>query len=275
MKRWIAPLAVAVATSIAVTGLGTAAGAQTGPISPIDALRRQLVENRGVAMSEVTTWRRDGEKNSFRKKTRAEFGKGTVTATDVRDVAGSDDPQPSMRFLTFTGRTYCQGWICPVPEGKTWVLFYEDEKTRPFLESGGIDLGDPAALQAVLTTTEAKRPGGVYDGTPTTIHQGTITYAQLYKTSPAFRDQYGRKPPTGRDAKTKVSWRLWLGKDQLVRRVQTSWAEWLANGASVWVFHVVDARLTGWGAKTDLPVPSADETAEQDDWRDPPSNALS
>ncbi|MEV4180565.1 hypothetical protein AB0J28_03860, partial [Streptosporangium canum] len=149
MRRWIATMAVAVTVSVAVTGLGTAADAQTTPISPADALRRQLVENRGVTMSEVTTWGRDGEKNSFRKKTRAEFGKGTVTATDVRDVAGSDDPQPPERFLTFTGRTYCQGWICPAPEGETWVLFYEDEKTRPFLESGGIDLGDPAALRAV------------------------------------------------------------------------------------------------------------------------------
>ncbi|MFB9893502.1 hypothetical protein [Planobispora takensis] len=43
MKRWIAPLAVAMAASIAVTGLGTAADARTGPISPVDALKRQLV----------------------------------------------------------------------------------------------------------------------------------------------------------------------------------------------------------------------------------------
>lgn len=274
MRRWIATMAVAT-VSVAVTGLGTAADAQTGQISPADALRRQLVENRGVAMSEVTTWGRDGEKNSSRRKTRTEFGKGTVTATDVRHIDRSDDSQPPVRFLTFTGRTYCQGWICPAPEGKTWVLFYEDEKTRPFLEPGGIDLGDPAALQAVLATTEAKRPGGVYDSTRTTIHQGTITYAQLYKASPAFRDHYGRKPPTGRNAKVKISWRLWLGKDQLVRRVQTTWTELVFNGTSVEGFHVIDARLTDWGAETDIPVPSADETARRDDRRDPPNNALS
>ncbi|MEV4188150.1 hypothetical protein AB0J28_42615, partial [Streptosporangium canum] len=149
MRRWIATMAVAVTVSVAVTGLGTAADAQTTPISPADALRRQLVENRGVTMSEVTTWGRDWGENRSRRKVRAEFGKGTVTADDVRHVPRSDDPQPPVRFLTFTGRTYCQGWICPAPEGKTWVLFYEDEKTRPFLESGGIDLGDPAALRAV------------------------------------------------------------------------------------------------------------------------------
>ncbi|MGV9775852.1 hypothetical protein [Streptosporangium sp. NPDC003464] len=270
MRRWIATIAVAVTASVAVTGLGTAVDAQTTPAGPVDALRRQLVENRGVTMAEVTTWWREGERNSFRQKTRAEFGKGTVTATDVRDVAGSNVPEPPARFLTFKGRTYCQGWICPAPEGKTWVLFYEDEETRPFLTAGGIDLGDPAALQAVLATTEANRPGGVYDGTRTTIHQGAITYAQLYKASPGFRDEYGGKPPTGRDAKVKISWRLWLGKDQLVRRVQASWNEWVANGANVRDFHVVDARLTGWGAELDIPAPSADETAGRDDWRDSP-----
>ncbi|MFD8556583.1 hypothetical protein ACWDOR_33855 [Streptosporangium canum] len=96
-----------------------------------------------------------------------------------------------------------------------------------------------------------------------------------YPDSPAFRDQYGRKPPTGRDAKVKISWRLWLGKDQLVRRVQTSWTELVVNGTSVEGFHVIDARLTGWGAETDIPVPSADETAEQGAWKDSPSSALS
>ncbi|GIH96551.1 hypothetical protein Psi01_71810 [Planobispora siamensis] len=268
MKRWITPLAVAMAASIAVTGLGTAAGAQTGPISPADALKRQLVDDRGVTMSKVTTSRMGAEKHSSRSKTRTEFGKGTVTATDVRHIARSDEPQPPMRFLTFEGRTYCQGWICPAPEGKTWVLFHEDEKTRPFLNAGAIDLGDPAALQAVLATTETKRAGGVYDGTRTMIHQGTVTYARLYETSPAFRDQYGRKPPAGRDAKIKVSWRIWLGEDRLARRVRTSWTEWIVNGSGIRISHVLDARLTGWGAETDIPVPSADETAGRDEWRD-------
>ncbi|WP_203872278.1 hypothetical protein [Planomonospora parontospora] len=260
------------ATSIAVTGLGAAADAQTAPISPVDALERRLAENRGVAMSEATTsWRleeKNAEKPISRRKIRVEFGRGTVTATDSRDVAGSDDPQPPARFLKFKGRTYCQGWICPTPEGKTWVLFYEDEKTRLFLESGGIELGDPAALRAVLATTETRRPGGVYDGTRTTVHQGTITYAELYRTSPAFRDGYGGKPPAGRDAKVEVSWRLWTGEDQLVRRIRTSRTEWLFGDADIRLHRVVDTRLTGWDAVTDIPVPSADETAGRDDWKD-------
>ncbi|MEV4065541.1 hypothetical protein [Nonomuraea dietziae] len=261
-------MTVAMAVPVMVTGLGTAAHAQATPPSPADALRRQLVENLGVTMSEVTTSRETGERTSYRHKTRAEFGKGTVTATDVREVASPDVPEPAPRFLTFKGRTYCQGWICPAPEGKTWVLLSENKKTRPLLQTGGIDLANPAALKAVLATTETKRPGGSLDNTRTTIYQGALTFGELYNVSPAFRDQHGGKPPTGKYAKIELSWQLWLGKDQLVRRVRTSWPEQLGKRS---ISHVVDARLNGWGAKTDIAVPSADETAGPDDWKDSPA----
>ncbi|MEV0996628.1 hypothetical protein [Nonomuraea sp. NPDC050202] len=261
-------MAVGLIASVALTGLGSAAHAQTSLTGPADALRSQLVENRGVTMSEVTTRSEAGDRVSYRKKIRAEFGKGMVTATDIRDVPSPDFPEPAPRFLTFKGRTYCQGWICPAPEGKTWVLLSEKEKTRPFLESGGIDLANPDTLKAVLSTTEAKRPGGIYDGTRTTIYSGTLTFDELYKVSPAFRDQHGGKQPTGKYAKTELSWRLWLGRDQLVRRVRTSWPEQLGKRS---ISNLVDARLTGWGAKTDIAVPSDDETAGPDDWRDSPA----
>jgi hypothetical protein len=120
----------------------------------------------------------------------------------------------------------------------------------------------------MLATTETKGPGGTYDNTRTTLCQGTTTFGGLYKVSPAFRNQHGGKPPTGKYAKTELSWRLWLGEDQLVRRVRTSWPEKLGKRSIV---HVVDARLTRWGAKTDIAVPSAEETAGPDDWKDPPS----
>ncbi|MCF6467619.1 hypothetical protein FAF44_04225 [Nonomuraea sp. MG754425] len=218
-------------------------------------------------MSQITTWREAGGGASYRKKIRAELGKGTVTATDIREIAGPGVPQPAPRYLTFKGRTYCQGWICPVPEGKSWVLLSENEKTRPFLQSGGIDLAHPGALKAVLATTESKHRGGAYDNTRTTVYQGTSTFGDLYKVSPAFRDQHDGTP-TGKYAKTELSWQLWLGEDQLVRRVRTSWPEQLGKRS---ISNVVDARLTGWGAKADIAAPSADETAGPDDWRNSPS----
>ncbi|WP_052423313.1 hypothetical protein [Nonomuraea candida] len=261
-------MAVGVSAAVVLTGLGGAAHAQAPLTGPAEALRSQLAENRGVTMSEVTTWWEVGDKVSYRKKIRAEFGKGMVTATDIRDVPSTDVPEPAPRFLTFKGRRYCQGWICPAPEGKTWVLSSEKEKIRPFLESGGIDLANPDTLRAVLATAEARHAGGVYDGTRTTVYRGTLTFGELYKVSPAFRDQHGGKAPTGKYAKKELSWRLWLGRDQLVRRVRTSWPERLGQRL---ITNLRDARLTGWGAKTDIAVPSDDETAGRDDWRDSPA----
>ncbi|MEU7838178.1 MULTISPECIES: hypothetical protein [unclassified Nonomuraea] len=104
------------------------------------------------------------------------------------------------------------------------MLLSEDEKTRPFLHSGGIDLAGPETLKAILGTTDIKRPGGTYDNTRTTVYQGTLTFSQLYKASAAFRAQHD-----GKYAKTELSWRLWLGEDQLVRRVRTSLPEGSAS----------------------------------------------
>jgi cytidylate kinase len=58
----------------------------------------------------------------------------------------------------------------------------------------------------------------------------------------------------------------WLGKDQLVRRVWTTRTVPLGtdNGAKRWKTTITDARLTGWGAKMDIAIPSDEETASSD-----------
>ncbi|MGR6924192.1 hypothetical protein ACU635_58850 [[Actinomadura] parvosata] len=232
MTRWTTTLTIATMitlSTVTTTGaLGTAHAEASLPTlapTPPDALRHQLVEHRGVTMSQLFTSREPGETTSYRKKTRAEFGKGTVRATDVRE-RGPSDP---LRYLTFKGRLYCQGWICPAPKGKTWVLISENARTRPFLQSDGIDLASPETLKALLSTAIAKQPGGVYDHTRTTLYQGTLTFGRLYAISPAFRDQHHTAKPTGKYAKAKLSWQLWLGADRLTRRLKTSWSENSAN----------------------------------------------
>ncbi|KAB8189242.1 hypothetical protein FH608_041190 [Nonomuraea phyllanthi] len=218
-----------------------------------------------MTMHEVTAWRRDDEKVRYEKKIIAAFGAGKVVATDVTEdeEPGGLDPQ---QWRTFDGRRYCRGWFCPTPEDKTWVL-EEFEGERPYLETAGLDLGNPAALKALLTTTRGKRPGGTYDGTRTTIHYGTLTFSELYRISPAFRDQHS-STPTGAYAKIKLSWQLWLGRDQLVHRVRSVWTEPVPETTDV-VHNVVDARLTRWGP-TQVPEPRPHEVAGRDDWRQPP-----
>ncbi|WP_214319950.1 hypothetical protein [Nonomuraea sediminis] len=59
-----------------------------------------------------------------------------------------------------------------------------------------------------------------------------------------------------------VTWRMWLGKDQLVRRI---WASYEVCGLDAKVgdrrYHMIDdIRLSGWGMKVTIKAPPADQT---------------
>jgi hypothetical protein len=261
MRRWITTMAVMMTVPAVVAGLGATANAQVAPANPIDALKRQLVENRGVKMSKVLTDTMGGKKVNIWTEGVAEFGKGKIMATDMTYRSDFKYFAGPVRQITFEGRTYAQEGA--VPKGKSWFL-YEDKKTRPVLDVDWIKLADPVMLKAVLATTRVKRPAGVYDGTHTTLYQGTITLGQLYKASPGF--PFGlEKKPTRNEAEAKISWRLWLGEDQLVRRAWGSWGEPYSKSGDVRHSYVVDARLTGWGVKTDIVPPPAEDVTTSGD----------
>ncbi len=64
----------------------------------------------------------------------------------------------------------------------------------------------------MLATTTTTTASDTYDGSPTTLHQGEMTFRQLWDVRPELRegmDEYGG---------WKIDWRLWIGKDGLVRR---------------------------------------------------------
>ncbi|MGW0194192.1 hypothetical protein [Nonomuraea sp. NPDC003201] len=132
------------------------------------------------------------------------------------------------------------------------------------LKSGSVDLADPTTLRAVPATTTDKRPAGVYDGVRTTLYQGSITFAQLSKAKPGLRIGF-RSKPTGRYGTWKVSRRLWIGGDRLVRRAWSSWREpndsrdRSVSGDPYYAF-VEDLRLSDWGMKVHIVPPPADET---------------
>ncbi|MEU4407703.1 hypothetical protein AB0F88_24560 [Streptosporangium sp. NPDC023963] len=264
MRRWIAASAVMLVVPMMATGLGSTANAQGAPADPIDALKRQLVENRGVKMSKVhtSTYIADGEKEHFWTEAVAEFGRGKITTIDMTYDSDRRNWTDPIRQITIEGRQYIQD--DHLPNGKSWIP-REDNEIRPVLSADWIKLADPVMLKAVLATTKVKRPAGIYDGTPTALYQGTINLGQLYKASPGFPFGLVAKP-TRKEAKAKISWRLWLGEDQLVRRAWGSWREPFSKNGDVPVSYVVDARLTGWGAETDIAVPSADDVVTPSDW---------
>ncbi|MEV7005478.1 hypothetical protein [Streptosporangium sp. NPDC051022] len=269
--RWpIAALAVALTASALVAGFDGGANAQTAqtaPADPVNALRRQMAGHGGVRFSNVIVntvedlsnipsgMTRDKTKGTFRRKGAAEFGGGKVTASDVTSRDSYSGPGEFLRFISFPGRSYMSGWLVPpLPAGKEWVLF-EDEESKPEVDTGRIRLTDPATLRAVLATTSVRRPGGVYDGTRTTLYEGKITFAELRGAYPGFRLVFGEKP-TAKDLEIVVSWRLWIGEDHLVRRAWSSWTEPFVKQIDYYISTVTDVRLTGWGTAGVVPPPA-------------------
>ncbi|NRQ34143.1 hypothetical protein HII36_20135 [Nonomuraea sp. NN258] len=230
----------------------------------VRALERQLVEHRGVTVSD--RWTRgyvgDDIHYVYLYKKLVEFGKGKVVATDTRYRGGNKHAgNGAFRYLTFPGRHYMQDKNQRLPEGKRWVL--EEGKEFVPTANGPIRVTEPAVLRAVLAKAKVKRPAGVYDGTRTTLYEGTITFGELYAASP--RNNGGK--PTAKDAKREVSWRIWVGSDQLTRRVWSSYrSRSLPSGVSELLeTHVMDTLFTGWGAKTDITPPPDDQVIRAED----------
>ncbi|MEV4159145.1 hypothetical protein [Nonomuraea dietziae] len=262
MRRWIVTTAITLALSPVVAGSGTTAHA-LAPLDPVDALKRQLVENRGVKMSNVHTSTGEGETVKFWEKGVAEFGKGKIVATDI--TLDSDVRWNPERIITFAGRHYRKDKTLVKVKG--WFLD-ENKAIRPVLKAGWIEIANPVVLKAVLATTAVKRPAGVYDGTRTTLHQGTITFGELHKASLPFPFTLDDNPH-GRDAKIKVAWQLWLGEDQLVRRAVGTWSRPPRGRGESTYSYVYDTRVTGWGAKTHITPPPADEVVTLEDLMKP------
>ena len=90
-------------------------------------------------------------------------------------------------------------------------------------------------------------------GAKTVLYRGTVTLQQLAKVSETARllanATDGKKP-------VPVSWRLWVGRDQLPRRFTTSFVL-LSSPKSGDLVVSSDTRLTGWGTRTPVKAPPA------------------
>ncbi|MFD1940040.1 hypothetical protein ACFSKW_52145 [Nonomuraea mangrovi] len=201
-----------------------------------------------------------------------EFGKGTIVATDMRNP---NLARYGTRNICIGKRGY-ESYVKPdpddpMPPGKTWVTY--EWPCQLVLKSGFyLSLSDPVTLRAVLATTTRRRPAGIYDGVRTTLHEGVITFAQLYKANPDMRIGYHRRRPIGNEyAGWKVSWRLWIGGDQLVRRAWSTWRDpndgpgRSASGPPYDVY-AEDLRLSDWGKKVHIKPPPAEETVASEEW---------
>lgn len=257
MRRWTTVVTLTV-TGLALYGAPAVGAAKAG--DPVAAIQRQLVKGHGVRITEYSTFNSDPTSGWERfKPTKGVvgFGDGKVVATDLwHHQLG----KAGERVICIGERLWVYNPEAKLPKGKKWVAI-KDACVKP-LETGYLRLDTPAVLAAVLATTTTTNASDTYDGSPTTLHQGSISFRQLWNVRPDLRggslhDEH---------ADWEVDWRLWIGKDGLVRR---AWSKWRQpegeamkgiTGGRGWYGFVEDARYSDWGMKLTIKPPSAAQT---------------
>ena len=247
--------AIAALTLAASTLTGAPAASAGAAPDPVTAIQRQLVKGHGVRIDERDTFNSGLDWDRLKPvKGVIGFGNGKVVATDMRDY---NSAKHGTRSLCIGER----GWTYDpkkLPKGKTWVTYKWPCKLTVGLDY--IRLDEPASFKALLATTTSRQPAGTYDGTRTTLYQGTITFGQLNDAHPAKDISPLSKPEY---ADWTVSWRLWIGQDGLVRRAWSKWREPKpeATTGQDWYGFVDDVRLSDWGVRADIQPPPRNRTA--------------
>ncbi|MEV0151242.1 MULTISPECIES: hypothetical protein [unclassified Nonomuraea] len=255
MRRWSAASVFALVAASLVGPFSGAAAAGTArvPSDPVVALQNALIEGHGVRYSAVSTHvitsgYQKGHKTAERARGRAEFDQGRVLAIDVTTrIDDKTAVSPVQRWIEVEGRGY---WRDEARKSKGKWELVEDESYRPQVRAGRINALAPATLKAVLATTSAKHStadGGVR-------YQGMITLGALARLDPLIRIPFGGRPDKS-ELKIKVSWRLWVGKDRLIRRLWTSRTEPESRGSHTKVRSVSDLRVDSWSETVTVNTP--------------------
>jgi len=272
MKKYVAVLAAAlIAPALAAAGAAPAV-AQTAPREPVakpvpgDAVtvvKAQFAKKSGVRLSE--TLRMTFNKQTLldvRRTGLLRFGPSGVTSFDVTTTATDrteDEKKTETTRVIAAGKYgYSQGVeTADLPEGKKWVRF-TDYATPP--SSLSVDILNPKVLKAVLASTKDKVKGEKIDGTRTTVYRGTIdlkTLAKADKRNQSLVLLLGEIT----NAKDKLSWKLWLGEDNLPRRFTSSYVLLADKNGDATI--TSDTGFTAWGTKAEVKAPPAAEVIDR------------
>ncbi|WP_336212387.1 hypothetical protein [Nonomuraea sp. LPB2021202275-12-8] len=225
---------------------------------PITAIQRQLVKGHGVRITRVNTFNAgDGWERFKPTKGVVGFGDGTVKATDLWHMQLG---KTGTRIICMGGRVWEYNPQAKRPHGKIWST---GKWPCDGLQTGLLRLDKPAEFAAVLATTTTTKAAGIYDGSPTTLHEGSISFRQLWDVGANLRgdikDEHGE---------WAIDWRLWIGKDGLVRRAWSKWRQpdLLEDSTYVqgWYGFVADVRYSDWGTKVTIKPPPAARTIDLD-----------
>ncbi|MFI6595532.1 hypothetical protein ACIBHX_04740 [Nonomuraea sp. NPDC050536] len=240
-------LRAATAAVMAGAAFGAPASATTAQ-DPVTAIQHQLVKGHGVKIVSRGQWDEGGRGwiNHLTQHDIVGFSDGKVAGTETSyTVDGLHVREICVNGHMYERRGKKKRWT-----GITW-------RCMKFLGLPLVNLANARILKAILSSTTQTRPDEVYDGTPTTLYQGTITQGQLAAIDPAL---FGKD--AAKCADWVVLWRLWIGKDQLVRRIWTSSDVCgMDTKEGDKRFHALDdIRLTDWGMKVTIKPPPASQT---------------
>ncbi|MEU7877398.1 hypothetical protein [Microbispora bryophytorum] len=285
MKRALMALACAATAALVAPAVAAPAQAQTSTqaqasaADPVAALRKQFVAGHGVRFVSTSTMSIAGiTAVKFTANGGFAFGRSGIVASDsTQKMKYSDllkeanddlkDVEKPLHAIIIGSTGYLSGGVYTslLPEGKPWLRL--PDRQRPGSSLSLAEFVNPAdwhSLKTVLATTKSKRPGGSVNGAKTTLYRGTITLSRLMKVSPGIKDSFaslGSSP-----AKTVVSWKLWIGSDQLVRRASaTADLKVKVKDDSV-TFTLSDvSTFAGWGRKVTVKAPPKSKVAKVSD----------
>nr|BFE86408.1 hypothetical protein GCM10020093_090090 [Planobispora longispora] len=165
-------------------------------------------------------------------------------------------------MITVKGFSYTDGKFYgdAMPEGKKWVRAragLASRATRPSSWStprtrhaeGGARAHRGQASRRDVGRRPDRRPLG-------NDHPGRAVQGL-----PTVRALLGAKP-SATSAVLPVKWQLYIGSDRLVRRAVSSWTQSLRGLTSIDLTYLNDSRYSGWGVKSAIEAPPADQVAE-------------
>ncbi|MEV4173572.1 hypothetical protein [Nonomuraea sp. NPDC049709] len=268
MKKRLVAATVPVVLAAALTG---GAQAHAASADPVKSLRKQFAEGRGVLVSETSRVKvpkpEDALVTATRTTGRIGFGNSGAVSHDLRTRYKFDREQVSeevkneleqLRQEVKVGRyTYVRGFDWgPMPAGKTWIRFGKSASWGLDGQRGSqvVDVLDPAILRTLVAKATVRKPGE---------YRGVLTANDLSKEKVGF------------PGFAKVSFRLFVNRDQLPVRLITEYAYKYRgvdqDGKKVEeTFHpVTDTRYTGWGTKVKIVPPPAAEVVDFGDLEGP------
>lgn len=189
---------------------------------------------------------------------------------DLKDVIPDDLSSMTTRAISIgdSGTYEQRADRRDVPAGKTWLHHSGPKCGMAARLLGALDARavlSPKVLQKLAAP--APSSGGIIDAVATVVHSGSAAQAEFSILAPGD-DPVMAAQLLKQSRSAQVSWQLWVGPDQLPRRVRLITADPLAEEG---VPRTAEAEIdfTGWGSDVSIAPPPKDQVHETGSCLDP------